>query len=154
MNDLVPTYFLNILCDHCLHDLQLYVLKILTDREMGNFPKWDFFRFFFCTFTIDCVTTGARKMHIEYIFCFICSEQCIKIISSRKKCGLFVSVFKKSPQITLLLLFKKWVDLLNPSHYVYGIRTSHGIALTITKLVDFYSQGIFYFFVCHRFQLK
>ena len=33
-------------------------------------------------------------MHIEYIFCFICSEQCIKIISSRKKCGLFSSVFK------------------------------------------------------------
>ena len=34
-------------------------------------------------------------MPIEYMFCFICSEQCIKIISSRKKCGLFSSVFKK-----------------------------------------------------------
>ena len=34
-------------------------------------------------------------MPIEYIFCFIWSEQCIKIISSRKKCGLFRSVFKK-----------------------------------------------------------
>ena len=34
-------------------------------------------------------------MHIEYMFCFICSEQCIKIISSRKKCGLFSSVSKK-----------------------------------------------------------
>ena len=34
-------------------------------------------------------------MPIEYVFCFICSEQCIKIISSRKKCGLFSSVFKK-----------------------------------------------------------
>ena len=33
-------------------------------------------------------------MPIEYIICFICSEQCIKIISSRKKCGLFSSVFK------------------------------------------------------------
>ena len=33
-------------------------------------------------------------MPIEYMFCFICSEQCIKIISSRKKCGLFSSVFK------------------------------------------------------------
>ena len=29
-------------------------------------------------------------MHIEYRFCFICSEQCIQI-----KCGLFSSVFKK-----------------------------------------------------------
>ena len=34
-------------------------------------------------------------MPIEYVFCFICSEQCIKIISSRKKCGLCCSVFKK-----------------------------------------------------------
>ena len=34
-------------------------------------------------------------MPIEYMFCFICSEQCIKIISSRNKCGLFSSVFKK-----------------------------------------------------------
>ena len=46
-------------------------------------------------FFLNCVTTGARKMPIEYIFCFICSEQCIKIISSRKKCGLLSSVFKK-----------------------------------------------------------
>ena len=29
------------------------------------------------------------------MFCFILREQCIKIISSRKKCGLFSSVLKK-----------------------------------------------------------
>ena len=34
-------------------------------------------------------------MHIEYRFCFICSDQCIQIVSSHKKCGLFCSVFKK-----------------------------------------------------------
>ena len=34
-------------------------------------------------------------MPIEYMFCFICSDQCITINSSRKKCGLFSSVFKK-----------------------------------------------------------
>ena len=34
-------------------------------------------------------------MPIEYMFCFICSEQCIKIISSLKNCGLLSSVFKK-----------------------------------------------------------
>ena len=34
-------------------------------------------------------------MPIEYMFCFICSEQCMKIISSLKNCGLFSSVFKK-----------------------------------------------------------
>ena len=34
-------------------------------------------------------------MHILYMFCFICSEKCIKIISLCKKCGLFSSVSKK-----------------------------------------------------------
>ena len=34
-------------------------------------------------------------MSFEYIFCFICSEKCIKIFSSRKKCGLLSSEFKK-----------------------------------------------------------
>ena len=53
------------------------------------------FSIFRYTFTINCVTTGARKMPIEYIFCFICSQGCIIIISSRKNCGLFSSVFKK-----------------------------------------------------------
>ena len=54
------------------------------------------FSIFLYTFTINCVTTAARKMPIEYMFCFICSEQCTKIISLRKKCGLFSSVFKKN----------------------------------------------------------
>ena len=56
----------------------------------------DLFSNFLYTSTINCVTTGARKMPIKYMVCFICSEQCIQIISSRKKCGLFSSVFKKS----------------------------------------------------------
>ena len=77
-------------------------------------------------------------MPIEYMFCFICSEQCIKIISSRKKCGLFSSVFKKSIPNNTTPTFQE----LNPSHFVDVIRTSHGIALTITNLIDFYSQGI------------
>ena len=34
-------------------------------------------------------------MPMEYVFCFICSKQCITIISSRKKCGLCCSVLKK-----------------------------------------------------------
>ena len=47
------------------------------------------------TFIVNCVTTGARKRPIEHMFCFICSKQCIKSISSRKKFGLFSSVLKK-----------------------------------------------------------
>ena len=53
------------------------------------------FLFFIYTFTINCVPTGARKIPTEHIFCFICSEQCIKIILFRKKFGLLSSVFKK-----------------------------------------------------------
>ena len=34
-------------------------------------------------------------MPIEYRFYFICSKQCISIISSCKKCGYLSSVFKK-----------------------------------------------------------
>ena len=34
-------------------------------------------------------------MPIGYMFCFICSEQCIKIISSHKTCSLFSAVLKK-----------------------------------------------------------
>ena len=35
-------------------------------------------------------------MPFAFMFCFICREQCIKIISSRKKCGLLSSVFNKN----------------------------------------------------------
>ena len=48
-------------------------------------------------------------MPIEYMFCFICSEQCIKILSSRKKCSLFSSEFKKIIPYNTTLLFKEWV---------------------------------------------
>ena len=53
------------------------------------------FLIFVYTFKINRITTGARKMSIEYMFCFICSDQCINTISSRKKCTLLSSVFKK-----------------------------------------------------------
>ena len=52
------------------------------------------FSIFLYTFTINYVTTGARKIPIESMFCFVCSEQCITIISLRKTCGLFSSIFK------------------------------------------------------------
>ena len=39
-------FYKNILCDHDLHDLHLYIQKMLTYREMENFQKWDFFGFF------------------------------------------------------------------------------------------------------------
>ena len=79
-------------------------------------------------------------MSIEYMFCIFCSEQCIKIISLREKCGLFSSVFKKiipnntTPtfqEVTLPLTFCRWRE--NLSWY----RVNHH------KIDCFYSQGIF-----------
>ena len=84
-------------------------------------------------------------MPTEYMFCFICSEQCINIISSRKNCGLFRSVFKKVILKNTTPTFLEVGGVTYPSHFVDSIRTSHGIAFTITKLIDFYSQGIFTF---------
>ena len=46
-------------------------------------------------------------MPIECMFCFICSEQCIKIISSCKKCGLFKSVFKNIVPNNTIPTFQK-----------------------------------------------
>ena len=46
-------------------------------------------------------------MPIEYMFCFMCSEKCIKIISSCKKVWL-VLYSRKLFLITQLLFFKKW----------------------------------------------
>ena len=50
-------------------------------------------------------------MPIEFMFCFICTEQCIKIISSCKTYGLFSSVFKKIKNGVLHKLHK-WIKIL------------------------------------------
>ena len=50
-------------------------------------------------------------MYIEYMFCFICGKQCIQVISSLKKCGLFSSVLKKIIQNNTTPTFQEvgWV---------------------------------------------
>ena len=73
-----------------LAQLTLLYSEKLTNKEIVNFQKRDIFFYFSYTFIINCVT-GTRKMPIEYMFCFICSEQCIKIILTRKRCVLFSS---------------------------------------------------------------
>ena len=77
--------------------------------------------------------------------CFICSELSIKVISLRIKCGLFGSVFQKIIPNNTTPALKEVGGVSYPSHFVDDIGTSHGIALTITKLIDFYSQGIIMF---------
>ena len=53
-------FYYYILCDNCLHDLGLYIWKILTNREVVSFQKLDFLRLFF----INCVTTAAKELNV------------------------------------------------------------------------------------------
>ena len=92
-------------------------------------------------------------MHIEYMIYFICSEQSIKIISSRKKCDLFSSVFMKIISNNTNPTFQEVGGVTYPSHLVDGISTSHGIVLTIPKLIDFYSH-VFLFFYLPPFSIE
>ena len=64
-------------------------------KRNSKLSKMGLFSIFLYTFTINCVTSGARKKPIEYMFCFIYSQQCITIISSLKMCGFICSVLKK-----------------------------------------------------------
>ena len=65
------------------------------------------FSIFLYTFTINFFTTVARKKPIEYTFCFIYSQQCIKLISSREICGFISSVFKKNIPNNTTLTFQE-----------------------------------------------
>ena len=79
---------------------------------MVNFQKRTFSDFLYI-FTIDCVTTGARKMPIEYIstcFALFAAKSAQKIISSRKSVACSVLFTFKVFLIIFPLLFKKWVE--------------------------------------------
>ena len=67
------------------------------------------------------------------------------LLVPQKSVACLVLYSRKLFLITLPLLLKKWVGYLNPTPFVDGIRTSHGNALTVTKLIDFYSQCPFLF---------
>ena len=63
-------------------------------------------------------------------------------ISSHKNIDLFRSVFKKIIPNISTPTFQEVGWVTHPLIFGEGIRIAHGIALTITKLIDFYSQGI------------
>ena len=58
-------------------------------------------------------------------------------------CGFISSVFKKMIPNNTTHTFQEFGGVAQPRISVDGIRTSHGIALTFTNLIDFYSQGSF-----------
>ena len=78
------------------------------------------FSIFLYTFAINCVTAGARKKPFEYMFYFSRSEQCIKIISSRKTCGLISSVCKKCIPSNTTSTFQGSLEKIQLGHHLYN----------------------------------
>ena len=60
-------------------------------------------------------------------------------------CGFISSLFKKIIPNNTTATFQEVDGVTQPRIFVDGISTSRGIALTITKLIDFNSQGVFTF---------
>ena len=69
-------------------------------------------------------------MSIKYMFCFICSEQCIQIISSRKKSMACLFLYSRKLFLVTLPYFSRsgWGKLTPHILSKAYIRTSHGIA--------------------------
>ena len=54
----------------------------------------------------------------EYMFCFICSDQCMVIISSRKRCGSFSSTLKKIIPNNTTPTFEEVGGVTQPPHFL------------------------------------
>ena len=63
-------------------------------------------------------------------------------ISSRKNVDLFSSVFQKSIPNNTTPTFQEVGRVTQPLIFVESMRISHGIALTITKVISFFSQCV------------
>ena len=93
-------------------------------------------------------------MPIEYMFCFICSEQYIKIISSRKKCGLFSKVFQKNIHNNTIPTFQEVDGVTKPLTFCRWHKNFLWYRGNLHKIDLFLLSRYFYFFVCHRFKLN
>ena len=82
-------------------------------------------------------------MHFEYMFCFICSKQCIQIISSRKKCGLFSSVSKKIIPNNTTPTFQEVGGHGVTQPLIFGVRTSQKLFVAFPWVVTITGPGRF-----------
>ena len=67
------------------------------------------FSIFHYSFTINCVTTGARKCLLSICFALFVANNALKSFRRAKSVGSLVLYSRKLFLIILLLLFKKWV---------------------------------------------
>ena len=85
------------------------------------------FSIFLYTLIINCVTTGARKTPIEYMFCFIRSEHCIKNHFVAQEMWLFKKIIPNNTTPT----YHEVDGVILPLTFCRWHKNSHGIALNI-----------------------
>ena len=112
------------------------------------------FSIFLYTFTINCVTAGAQKKPIEYIICFIYSQQYITIISSCKMCGFISSVLMKNILNNTTPTFQEVGGETQPRIFCWWQKNFSWYRVNHHKIDWFILSRCFYFFVCPYFQLK
>ena len=69
---------------------------MLANREIVNFQKWDFFRFFYILLLLIVSLQEQEKCLLSIWFALFAANKCIKSHFVAQMCGLFSSVFKKS----------------------------------------------------------
>ena len=67
----VQTYYKNISCDHCMHEYHLYIWKMLTNREMVNFQKWNFFEFSLYSYSKLCHYRSTKNAYSVYVLLYL-----------------------------------------------------------------------------------
>ena len=85
-------------------------------------------------------------MPIEFIFCFICSEQRMKIISSRKKCGYFSSAFEKFIPNNTIPTFQEVGGVTQPLIFCRWHKNFSLYRVNHHKMDCFLLSRYFYFF--------
>ena len=96
-----------------------------------------------------------EKCLLPICFALFIGNNALKSFRRTKGVACLVHYSRKLFLIKLPLLFKKWLGKFHPSSFVDGIRTFYGIALTITKLIDFYLLTVLtYCSYCCRLQIS
>ena len=126
-----------------------YARPILRSSRYGDIFCFDFVLYFYYKLR----HYRSSKMPIECMFCFICSKQCIIIISSCKRCGFLALPLRKLLLIILPLIFKEG-GVTQPLIFCRVHNKFSWYRFKHRQIDRFLVPRYFYVFVCHFFQLK
>ena len=54
-----------------MHDLHIYIRKMLTNREIVTVQKWDFFRFYFILLLKTCRFRSTKNAYLVYVLLYL-----------------------------------------------------------------------------------